>query len=162
MRSADSPSPGGELYKTIINGRPYEAYLLSATMGNEIFVILVKFLAPILSAIVTKENVSKFKESKEFGDLDIDLKEIAMMASEKLDVDEYSKVVSTMCGTCTCDGKRFEFDGHFRGRYGEMFKVLAWTIQINFEEVLQDFFFEDDSTNQSEEGDKAALPSQST
>ena len=161
MRSVDSPSPGGELYKETINGRSYEAYLLSATMGNEIFVILVKFLSPILASLVTKENVSKFQKSKDLGDLDIDLKAIASLASEKLDKEEYKQVTSTLCGTCTCEGKRIEFDGHFRGKYGEMFKVLWWTIEINFGEVLKDFFFEDDSTNQEEEAQTESL-SQST
>ncbi len=162
MRSVDSPSPGGQLYKTIINKRPYEAYLLSATMGNEIFVILVKYLSPILSTLINVDTLTKFKESKDLSDLNLDMVQIATIASEKLDVEEYQKVVSTLCGTCTCEGKRIEFDGHFRGRYGEMLKVLWWTIQINFEEVLKDFFFGDDSTNQSEEDQKEKISSQST
>lgn len=151
MRSQETPSPGGQAYRTEINGRVYEAYLLSATRGNEIFVILVKVLGPAISSAINITNLSKFKESKDMLDINLDIPSILKILVDNLKVDEYMDVVKTLTGTCTCDGSRIEFDGHFRGRYGEMFKVLAWTIKINFEDILKDFFFEAESTLPSKE-----------
>lgn len=159
MRSQETPMPGGQAYRTEINGRVYEAYLLSATMGNEIFVILTKLFGPAISSALNISDLGKFLKTQDIGDLNIDFPGIVKKISENLNNDDYMKMIKTLTGSCTCDGSQIEFEGHFRGRYGEMFKVLAWTIKINFEEVIKDFFL---TTGSSVQKDKAKSKSQST
>lgn len=160
MRSQETPLPGGQAYSTEINGRIYEAYLLSATRGNEVFVILIKLFGSAIASAVNVSDLGKFIKTQDIGDLNIDFTSIVKKISENLNTDEYINMVKTLTGTCTCDGSRIEFDGHFRGRYGEMFKVLGWTIKINFEEVIKDFFLTTGNTSVQE--DRVKSKSQNT
>ena len=121
--------------------------------GLKIWTNLVKTLGPSV-AVLGKgigegiKNVKTLENISEIMDKDIDmdkvfssLSEALVMANNNIDEDSVEKLVLRMLVGTKIDNKEIDsnsFNLLFSGNYGLLFKVLAFTLKVNYSSFLGD------------------------
>lgn len=110
---------GNRVKTTEINGKEFQIHLLRASDGVTI--------AQKLSTIV-----ATFLETDDKGEVDLDFSKIAKAVTSSLTDKELLEILSKLLKGMAVDGKEISFDEYFSGNYGELIKILSFTLQENF------------------------------
>lgn len=127
-----------ELVKKNVDGSDYEFQIFGAKQSLKLLTRLSRMiLEPMGAAAGSLEGEGPMIE-RVFGG-----KGLAMAAkalSDKLDQDEVLNLVETFCSypACLCDGKQFDFNTHYEGRLGHLFKVLKAALEVQYGDFFAD------------------------
>lgn len=111
-----------------INGKEYTVTLLPATIGLKMSLEISKLLAPSLGASVDglRHDDILHGAPQTFSDL-------ALKLVNQMDKVNIVGMIGTLLGSVEVNGKRIDFDNHFRANYGELIQVLEFALRENFE-----------------------------
>lgn len=125
-----------ELIKKIIDGSEYEFQQFGAKQSLKLLTRVLKIIGePMALSVEAFEGEGKLLDRKISG------KGLALAAkalTERLDQDEVVDLLTQFCShpACLCDGKQVEFNTHYEGRLGHLFKVFQAALEVQY----QDFF----------------------
>ncbi len=122
-----------------INGRLFRVSQFPTMRGYKIFHRLAKGLIPAIASVFG----SLSGDAEKISELDIDGdglgKAIEMLFTE-LDEDKSEALIRDLLSLTFVDGQEVmpQFDVLFQGDYGTLFKVLAFSVEVNFKSFLGD------------------------
>lgn len=127
--------------KKVINEKTYEVFMLSATAGLDTFLDLARIAGPAVGIFLKGAGL---KDLKSVGDLDLDKIDFEKMAIHLFKAEEketITTIVAKLVEKTFVDGKPLApiYDMHFQGKIGELFKWLAFAMEVNFGDFFGDF-----------------------
>lgn len=128
MRTQEDGTP----FQKVICKNEYKTYMLSGTRGTEILLKLSRMYLPSVGVVIDEVFTPKNEGKDNVGDFDISFTDIAKEIVKKMDTGENLQIIKSLVEPCTRNGKQVDFDYDFRGKYMELFQVIAWTIELNF------------------------------
>ena len=119
----------GEAFVKEINGCPYKCSLFASANGLKLLAELKGFFGPALGSTLGRNLDDAI--ARIGGGLTPDgIVQLMLRVLDQTTIEEGGKIKSL--------GNRDVFNLHFRGKYGEMFKVAAFVLEVNY----ADFFGE--------------------
>jgi|26BtaG_2_1085354.scaffolds.fasta_scaffold05197_5 hypothetical protein len=120
-----------------INGVNYTLHLLPATVGLKMSLEISKLLAPSIGASFDglRHDELLHGAPKTFSDL-------ATLLSTQLDKVDVADLISALLSNVEVDGKKINFDTHFRGNYGSMIQLVEFALRENFESFFTESGFQ--------------------
>lgn len=124
-----------------IDGQEYFFSQFGPKLSLKILTRLVKIagepLAIAISSAQTKDG--KIKLDKDI-DPDI-LGRAARALSERLDEDEVLSLIEQLTSgdAVTCDGKKVDFNSHYDGKLGHLFKVFGAALEVQYGNFFDEF-----------------------
>lgn len=127
--------------KKVIGGHSYDVFMLSATAGLDTFLDLARIAGPALGIIVKGVGL---KDIKSIGDIEldnIDFEAAARQIFQSEEKETITTIVAKLAEKTQVDGKPLAniYDVHFQGKIGELFRWLAFAMEVNFGDFFGDF-----------------------
>lgn len=129
-----------ELIEKEIDGATYSFSQFGAKQGVKTLLKIGKMIGePMALAFGSFSGEGPLLERKIDGNM---LGMAAKALFSRADDNEVLELITLLAATsCQCDGKQIDFNSHYEGRYGHMFKVLQAAIEVqygNFFDALTD------------------------
>lgn len=135
-----------ELISKEIDGKTYEFSQFGAKLGVRTLIKISKIVGkPMGIAFGSIETGDGKQKPSSLLDMSYDKGMLAAAIealTERMDESEIEELLILLTSTtCLCDGAKIDFNGHYAGKYGHLFKVLRAALEVqygNFFDALSD------------------------
>lgn len=131
-----------QLGEKLIDGKKYQVGYWDVDTSTATLTKLFKILGEPLAKILLGALEEK-KEGQSLMDVKLDGAQAKFVAeafsglSSRLDEGEVQKLLRQCCGQgLLCDGKQVEYNSHFMGKIGHLFKVAFFVLRHQYSDFL--------------------------
>lgn len=124
------------IHERTINGKVFKVSQFPAMRGWKVFTKLAKGVFPAIAGLAGSV--------KDWDNDDIDLDREGLVEAVKyivteLDENKSEALIRDLLELTWCDGQEVmpQFDNLFKGDYGTLFKVLAFSVEVNYKSFLE-------------------------
>jgi hypothetical protein len=126
-----------EIAKRTIDDAEYEFNQFGVKQSLRILVKLSKIVGKPI--VLAADSLKKEGKGAAF-----DFKTLAVAAGalfENIEEDEALTLIEQLTSgdACLCDGKKVQFDAHYRGRLNHLFNVLIAALEVQYGNFLEEF-----------------------